>query len=124
MCTRILLCHLPSLSESLDGPEPWASGKITDRASLEAVLPRPVTAHLTLAAAVPKLSRRCEQASESRSHRASSLPSSLKSYVLESYRSFSGTRFPHDPFHAFNASLKEIKGVHIIDFPLCYNRLF
>ena len=42
MCTRILLCHLPSLSESLDGPEPWASGKITDRASLETVLPMPV----------------------------------------------------------------------------------
>ena len=31
-----------SKEESLDGPEPWASGKITDRASLEAVLPMPV----------------------------------------------------------------------------------
>ena len=30
--------------------------------------------------------------------------------------SFSGTKLPHDRFQAFGASLKKIRGVHIIDF--------
>ena len=32
--------------------------------------------------------------------------------VPRSYRSFSGTRFPHNPFQAFNGLLKVIRGVH------------
>ena len=44
------------------------------------------------------------------------LQSSSNRQITNDAFSFSGSGFPHDPFQAFDALLKEIRGVHVIDF--------
>ena len=64
---------------------------------------------LALPAARDKLSQQCRPASKSHSHSAHRHFDALEPSV-------SRTIFPHDPFRAFTALLKEIREVHIIDF--------